>query len=267
MKKKYFRNKTILITGSSSGLGKEFAIQLSKFEQNLNLILVARRKERLEELKTNLLDNGLNTVTIISQDLTEQDGPEKIFKKVESLQQNVDILINNAGFALSDEFDSLGLQEYMNMVDLNIKAVIKLIYLFLPVMKNKKSGAILNVSSILGALPTPDLAVYSGTKAFILSFSEALWKELKRYNIRVTTLVSVGIETEFFNKVHKNKFRYLPIQKPEKVAKKALNALGKKKRLAYTGNRYAFLLHSKRLLPQRLIIWMMDIFYDEKKRF
>ncbi len=129
-------------------------------------------------------------------------------------------------------------------------------------MKSKRSGSILNISSILGALPFPDMAVYSGTKAFILTFSEALWKELKRYNVSVTTLVSVGIETEFFNKVDRNKFRYLPIQKPDKVANRALIALVKKKRIAYTANRYAFLLHSKRILPQRLIIWMNDLFYD-----
>ena len=261
MNKKFFNNKTILVTGASSGLGKEIASVLSKFDTKL--ILVARRKNKLEELKTDLLKNSNNSIEIITQDLTNPEGPENVFNEILKLQLDVDILINNAGFALSDEFDTFNVQEYMEMVDLNIKAVIKLIYLFLPGMKEKKSGSILNVSSILGVLPTPDMAVYSGTKAFILNFSEALWRELRRYNISVTILVSVGIETEFFNKVKKDKFRYLPIQRPDVVAKKALNALTKKKRIAYTASRYAFLLHSKRFLPQRLVIWMMDFFYDQ----
>ncbi len=130
----------------------------------------------------------------------------------------------------------------------------------LPVYKT-----ILNVTSILGSMPFPNLSVYSGTKAFILTFSEGLWKELRRYNISVTALVSVGIDTEFYNKVHRSKFRYLPMQKPDKVADKALTALSKRKRIAYTANRYAFLIHSKRILPQRLILWMNDLFYDNKK--
>ena len=257
-----FRNKTILITGSSSGLGKEFVKKLSSIEATL--ILVARRKNRLFELKEELAGHPAH-IFIIEQDLTTNNGPEVVYQEIQKNSLEVDIVINNAGFALSDEFMEQELQDYMNMIDLNIKAVIKLIYLFVPGMKAKKSGAILNISSILGALPFPDMAVYSGTKAFILTFSEALWKELRRYKISVTTLVSVGIETEFFNKVHKNKFRYLPIQKPDKVAEKALTALVKKKRIAYTANRYALLLHSKRFLPQRFIIWMQDLFYNEKK--
>ena len=256
-------NKTILITGASSGLGKEFVKKLSILE--VTLILVARRKDRLLELKEQLSNQPAQFI-IIDIDLTIPNAPEKVFQELQNHSLQVDVLINNAGFALSDEFMDQNLQEYMNMIDLNIKAVIKLIYLFVPDMKKKQSGSILNVSSILGALPFPDMSVYSGTKAFILTFSEALWKELKRYKISVTTLVSVGIETEFFNKVDRNKFRYLPIQKPEKVAEKALVALVKKKRIAYTANRYALLLHSKRLLPQRFILWMQDLFYNENHK-
>lgn len=262
MNKNFYRNKTILVTGSSSGLGKEICRVLSHF--TTILIIIARRKEKLEELKAEIEHNG-SQAHIIVQDLTETNGPENVFTRVKEHQLNVDILINNAGFALSDEFTDFDLHEYVSMIDLNIKVVIKLIHLFLPQMKERKTGAILNVSSVLGVFPTPDLAVYSGTKAFILTFSEALGKELKRYKISVTALVSVGIETEFFNTVKRNKFRYLPIQKPEVVAKKALNGLAKKKRIAYTGIKYAFLLHSRRILPQRFVIWLMDIFYDAKK--
>ena len=262
MNKKFFSNKTILITGASSGLGSELCRNLSILESNL--IIVARRKDKLDALKEELRSQPAK-IFVIEQDLTSESGPENIYQEIRNLSLSLDILINNAGFALSDEFMDFSLDEYMNMVDLNIKAVIKLIYLFLPEMQEKRSGAILNVSSVLGVFPTPDLAVYSGTKGFILNFSEALWKEMKRYNVSVTTLVSVGIETEFFNKVKKSKFRYLPIQKPEVVAKKALTGLSKRKRIAYTGNRYAFLLHARRILPQRFVIWLIDFFYDKNK--
>ena len=262
MKTKKLNHKTILITGASSGLGKEIVKKLASLE--VTLVLVARRKNRLEELKEELKEQPAQIV-IISRDLGSKSGPDEVYQEAKKLSLSIDILINNAGFALSDEFMDFRQQEYIDMIDVNIKAVIKLIYLFLPDMQEKKSGAILNVSSILGVLPFPDMAVYSGTKAFILTFSEALWKELKKYNISVTTLVSVGIETEFFNKVKKDKFRYLPIQKPEKVAERALTALTKKKRIAYTANRYALLMHSKRILPQRFIIWLADVFYNEKK--
>lgn len=262
MNLKKLERKTILITGASSGLGKELAIKLASI--HTTLILVARRKDRLEELQKELQEQPA-IIYVVSQDLTLETGPETVFQEIKKLSLNVDVLINNAGFALSDEFTDLNLQEYMQMIDLNIKAIIKLCYLVVPDMKLKRSGSILNISSILGAMPFPDLAVYSGTKAFILTFSDALWKELRRYNISVTTLVSVGIETEFYNKVHRNKFRYLPMQKADKVAEKALTGLVKKKRIAYTANRYAFLIHSKRLLPQRVVIWMNDLFYNPQR--
>ena len=223
MNNKFYQNKTILITGASSGLGKEFCRVLSSF--NTKLIVVARRKEKLEELKLELEKNGTCAVEIITQDLTNALGPENVFNHVQQLKLQIDVLINNAGFALSDEFDKFEVSEYENMLDLNIKAIVKLIRLFIPQMKEKKSGAILNVSSVLGVFPTPDLSVYSGTKAFILTFSEALQKELKRYNVSVTILASVGIETEFYNKVKRNKFRYLPMHKADLGARIGLIGL------------------------------------------
>ena len=264
MNKKFYQNKTILVTGASSGIGKEFCRVLSSF--NTKLIVVARRREKLEELKEELEKHGSCSVEVIAQDLTNISGPENVFNHVQQLNLQIDVLINNAGFALSDEFDKFEVSEYENMLDLNIKAIVKLIHLFIPQMKERRSGAILNVSSVLGVFPTPDLSVYSGTKAFILTFSEALRKELQRYNISITILASVGIETEFYNKVKRNKFRYLPMQKADLEARKGLIGLSKKKRIAYTAPKYAFLMHSKRILPQRFIIWLMDFFYDEKKK-
>jgi short-subunit dehydrogenase len=263
MNLKKFNNKTVLITGASSGLGREISKILA--QTKTSLILVARREEKLVELKEELESFNSNQVFIISQDLTDLKGPEIVYNKVSELELNVDILINNAGIAFSDEFLDIPLDDYNNLIDLNIKAMINLTYKFLPKMVENKSGMILNISSVLGVLPIPDMAVYGGSKAFILSFSEALWKEYGKYGISVTTLVSVGIDTEFFTRVKRNKFVYVPVQKPEIVARKAIKALSKKKRLAYTGIKYSFLLHFRRILPQRFVIWMMDLFYDPNR--
>jgi short-subunit dehydrogenase len=248
MNLKKFNNKSILITGASSGLGRE--ISRIFINNNIKLVLVARREEKLLELKEELERNKTCEVFVLTQDLTIDNGPNLVYNKVLELGLHIDILINNAGIAFSDEFLDIPLDDYNNLINLNIKAMINLI---------------LNVSSVLGVLPIPDMAVYGGSKAFVMSFSEALWKEYRKYGISVTTLVSVGIDTEFFTRVKRNKFVYVPVQKPEIVARKAIKALSKKKRLAYSGIKYSFLLHFRRILPQRFVIWIMDLFYDPNR--
>ena len=256
---KKLKKKTVLITGASSGLGREFARLLSQVE--ITLILVARRKERLEELKSDIEREGIVKVYVIVMDLATLDGPKLCFARVNELKLSVDVLINNAGFGLSDEFLDIPLQMYLDLVDINNKALLQMCYLFLPGMVNKRNGYILNVSSVLGAMPIPNMAVYGASKSFVLSFSESLWKEYRKKGIKVTCLVSVGIETEFFNLVKKRKFRFLPIQKPALVARKAINGLIKQKRIAYTGFFYSLLIHLKRILPQRVVIWIMGSSY------
>jgi short-subunit dehydrogenase len=263
MNLKKFNNKSILITGASSGLGRE--ISRIFINNNIKLVLVARREEKLLELKEELERNKTCEVFVLTQDLTIDNGPNLVYNKVLELGLHIDILINNAGIAFSDEFLDIPLDDYNNLINLNIKAMINLTYKFLPKMVEKQSGMILNVSSVLGVLPIPDMAVYGGSKAFVMSFSEALWKEYRKYGISVTTLVSVGIDTEFFTRVKRNKFVYVPVQKPEIVARKAIKALSKKKRLAYSGIKYSFLLHFRRILPQRFVIWIMDLFYDPNR--
>ena len=228
----------------------------------MNLILVARRIERLEELKTQLEQEGHCKVFIIVQDLATMDGPKLCYDKVNELELSVDVLINNAGFGLSDEFLDIPLNQYLDLININNRALIQMTYLFLPEMVKRKKGYILNVSSVLGAMPIPNMAVYGASKSFVLSFSESLWKEYRRKGITVTVLVSVGIETEFFNLVKKRKFRFLPVQKPDIVAKKAITGLLKRKRIAYTGIFYALLVHLKRILPQRVVIWIMGSSYN-----
>ncbi len=260
MKLKKFNNFTILITGASSGLGREIAKILSQVDSNL--ILVARRNDRLVELKEQLEREGQCKVYTIVQDLATVDGPKLCYDKIKKLELSVDVLINNAGFGLSDKFLDLPLESYLELIDINNRALIQMTYLFLPEMVKRKKGYILNVSSVLGAMPIPNMAVYGASKSFVLSFSESIWKEYRKNGVNVTCLVSVGIETEFFNLVKKRKFRFLPVQKPDIVAQKAIAGLLKRKRIAYTGLFYSLLIHLKRILPQRIVIWIMGSSYN-----
>ncbi|MEG2705693.1 SDR family NAD(P)-dependent oxidoreductase, partial [Lactococcus sp.] len=163
---------TALITGASSGIGRDIAIILSKM--GYDLILVARRKERLEELKEQLQTK----VTIISLDISSTFNCMKLYNKVK--KEDIDILINNAGFGLFGKFDETKLDSELDMIDLNIKTVHTLTKLFMKDFKKKDKGYILNVASAASFLPGPLMATYYATKAYVLRITQALYEELKQ---------------------------------------------------------------------------------------
>lgn len=184
--------KTALITGATSGLGFEFVKLFAK--DGYDLVLVARNTAKLEEIKLTYSD--LN-VTIISKDLSETGAARYVFEEVEKLKIDVDILVNNAGFGLLGKFDELDINKQLNMIQLNVMALTELTYYLLPNMKKKNFGRILNVASTAAFQPGPLMAVYYATKAFVLSFSEALVEELSETNITVTTLCPGATKTNF----------------------------------------------------------------------
>lgn len=181
-----------LITGASSGIGREFAIYLA--ELGVDLILVARRKDRLEELKNNLKTN----VEVISMDVSSAENCIDLYKQV----KDVDILINNAGFGVFGEFENTSIIEELEMVNTNICAVHTLTKLFLKDMIEKDGGYILNVSSIAGSLPGPLMAAYYSTKSYILRLTESIYEELRRKdsNVSISVLCPGPTKTEFMEK-------------------------------------------------------------------
>ena len=187
--------KIALITGASSGIGKELArIHASK---NGDLILVARRSEELELLKKELEEKHAIKVWIFVKDLTSKDAAKEVYEFTKSNQLEVDYLFNNAGFGGHGFFVDRPIAKDLEMIDLNISSLVELSHLFLQDMNRRKAGKILNTASTAGFLPGPLQATYFATKAFVVSFSEALAHELKPHNISVTALCPGPVKTEF----------------------------------------------------------------------
>ena len=188
-----------LITGASSGIGKDMARILA--QKNYELVLVARDIKKLEETKNEL--EKITKVEIISTDLSNEENCKELYKKV----QNIDILINNAGFGDCGNFTKTSLEKDLNMIKTNIIAYHILTKLYLIDMKAKNQGKILNVASIAGFMPGPLMATYYATKNYVVRLSEAIREELKKEksNVQISILCPGPVETNF-NKVANVKF-------------------------------------------------------------
>lgn len=184
-----------LITGASSGLGEEFAKQLA--EKGFNLILTARRKERLIELKEKIQKSCDVKIKILCYDLSDEKQCEELYEKVKNL--NIDIVINNAGFGLFGKFTDTDLDRELKMIDVNIKAVHILTKLFLKDFRRRNYGYILNVSSIAGYMAGPLMSTYYAGKNYVLQLTKAISQELKhdKVNVYVGALCPGPVNTEF----------------------------------------------------------------------
>jgi short-subunit dehydrogenase len=179
-----------LITGASAGLGVDFARQLAA--DGKQLVLVARRKDRLDSLAAEL-----GNARAIGLDLGEAGAVERLMADLAGNGETVELLINNAGFGLTGRFAELDGKRQRQMIDLNCGALTELAHAVLPAMIERKQGSILNVASTAAFQPGPGMAVYFATKAFVLSFSEALHEEVKRHGVSVSALCPGPTATEF----------------------------------------------------------------------
>ena len=187
--------KTALITGASSGIGKEFArIHAAR---GGNLVVVARSKGKLDALKQELEAKHHIHVTVIARDLTKSEAPKQIYEAVKQVGIEVDYLINNAGFGGHGKFHEREWESDLNMIKLNVIALTALTRLFLPDFVARNSGKVLNVSSTASLMPGPLQAVYFATKAYVTSFSNAIAEELHDTNVTVTALLPGATRTEF----------------------------------------------------------------------
>lgn len=186
---------TALITGASSGLGERFAYALG--HDKYDLILVARRQNRLSAVAEEATRKGARSTMLIQADLSERNGPEMVFQRVESERRSVDLLINNAGFGTSGRFYQLPLGRELEEINLNVGALVALTHLFLPAMIARRSGTVMNIASTAAFQAVPHMATYAATKAFVLSFSQALSTELSRTGVQVMALCPGPTHTEF----------------------------------------------------------------------
>ncbi len=193
---KFFEGCMALITGASSGLGEEFAHQLAPVAKTL--VLVARRNDRLVALRERLLaEYPACSVFTYRADLSQEKEREELVNWLQKQQLPINFLVNNAGLGDSGEFSTAEWPRIRSMLDVNITALTHLTYLLLPSMLRTQGAAVLNVSSVAGFFPLPNMSVYSATKSYVTSFSEALAMELRPKGIIVTALCPGPIPTEF----------------------------------------------------------------------
>lgn len=183
-------NSVALITGASAGLGVDFARQLSA--KGKRLVLVARRKDRIDAIAAEL-----GNARAVEADLSLPDSADGLMADIAAHDEHVELLVNNAGFGLAGRFAELDAKRQRQMIDLNCGALVELAHGVLPSMIERKSGAILNVASTAAFQPGPGMAVYFATKAFVLSFSEALHEEVRKDGIVVCALCPGPTATEF----------------------------------------------------------------------
>src|SRR5207237_631868 len=191
---------TTLITGASSGIGEAFARKLAA--RGHSLLLVARSEDKLIALCNEL--GRLNNVRAqyVAMDLSQPDAPARLFAETRSRALEIDLLINNAGFGSMGDFAQLDLARELNIIDLNVRSLVEMTHRFLGPMRQRKGGAIINVASTAAFQPVPFMATYAASKAFVLSFSEALWEENRPYGIKVMALCPGVTDTNFFVASH-----------------------------------------------------------------
>lgn len=184
-----------LVTGASSGIGREYAIALAR--EGLDLVLVARRADRLESIAAKLRARHGVRVLVIAEDLATPGAAERIVAIVRRRNLDVALLVNNAGFGSFGSFDEQDLANQRAMVDVNCAAVVELTRLMLPSIKERGRGGVIVVASVLGLFPMPRMATYAATKAFDLFFAMSLWGELRGTGIDVQALCPGPTQSEF----------------------------------------------------------------------
>lgn len=215
--------KFTLITGASGGIGEAFARKLAA--EKHNLVLVARSEEKLHALCDELMIKHQITAHYVALDLTAHDADERLFAETERHQMEIDWLINNAGFGSMGDFAEMDFRHEIDMIDLNVRTLVALTHRYLQGMRARKSGVIINVSSVAGFQPIPFMATYGATKAFVSSFTEAIAEENRPFGITATALCPGPTETNFFNAANAEALRIKGTQTPEEVVEVALNAV------------------------------------------
>lgn len=236
-----YQGKTALITGASSGIGEAFARALAA--RGMHLVLVARSSDNLERMAGELRQAYEVTVEPLSLDLTEPGSVERLVGMLSAKHHTVDLLINNAGVGFHGQFASLTPAQDQREIVLNVNALVALTHALLPDMLSRSSGAVINVASTLAFQPTPYMAVYGATKAFVLSFTVALAEESRERGIRVLALCPGPTGTAFYVSSGGDEvFARMRKRAPEQVVSSGLRALERGHTVVIDGvsNRFLF---------------------------
>lgn len=244
--------KSALITGASGGIGYELAKLFAR--DGHNLVLVARSGDKLAQVAAELQPLGV-TVKTVPLDLGALQARKFLFDKLQREGIAIDILINNAGFGAFGEFAQIAENEILGQIDLNITALTELTRLFLPAMIRRGSGRIMNVASTAGFQPGPLLAVYYATKAYVISFSEAIANELRGSGVTVTCFCPGATHTGFAKRARIDKSRLFKFgaMSAEKVALDGYRAVMERRGLTISGAHNWLLAESTRFAPRKMV--------------
>ncbi|WP_137872142.1 SDR family oxidoreductase [Rhodococcus sp. Q] len=217
---------TVLVTGASSGLGAEFARRFA--DRGADLVLVARRADRLEQLADELRGDYGVTVTVLPADLAAAGAAARLRGELTARGIRVGSLINNAGFGTFGDFASADLDRLDSEIQLNVNALVELSHVFMPDLLAGHGGALVNIASTTAFQPIPGMAVYAATKAFVLSFSEALWAEARGTGLTVLAVCPGPTRTEFFDVVGSYAAAVVPMQTAPEVVATTFRALDRR---------------------------------------
>ena len=254
--------ETALITGASSGIGLHLAKEFAKRKHPL--VLVAPVASELDAIATELKAAGAILVKTIAKDLAQSEAPQEIFDELSRERIYVDILVNNAGSAHRGKVWEIPITDDILILRLNIEAVLRLTKLFLPGMLEQRRGRILNVASVAGFEPGPLLAIYHASKAFVLSFSEALATELADTGVTASALCPGPTDTDFFEKsgmLSARLFQRGNLMAPQDVAKAGYEGLMAGDRVVVPGVANKIIVFSRRLLPEATLAKMTEKLY------
>ena len=242
---------TTLITGASSGIGEAFARKLAK--RGRNVLLVARSEDKLIALCNELGRLSGIRAQYIVMDLTESDAAIRLIEETNKRDLQIEMLVNNAGFGSMGDFAKLDLATELEIIDLNIKSLVELTHRFLAPMRERRQGTIINVASTAAFQGVPFMATYAATKAFVLSFSEAIGEENRPHGIRVLALCPGVTDTNFFaaSKIDRPPMR--TVQTPEEVVSAALRGLARGKNVVISGWANWFVVEAERVVPRAVV--------------
>lgn len=245
--------KTALITGASGGIGYELAKLFARDKHSL--VLVARNHAQLEKVAAECRTLGAPQVTVLPKDLAELEAPDEIFAETERRKIRIDFLVNNAGFGERGPFLKTNLDNELEMVQVNIVALMHLTKLYLPGMVQRRFGRVMQVASTAAFQPGPFMAVYYATKAFVLSFSEATFEELRGTGVTVTALCPGATTTKFAQRAGmlNSKLFKMRVMAAQPVAEIGYRGFMQGKPLVVTGLRNRLMAFSIRLGPRALV--------------
>jgi len=246
-----WRGKWALVTGASAGIGAALARELAA--GGANLVLTARRGARLSALADELsVKHHIQAETLVA-DLSQREAPGEIFAFTEGRHIAVDLLVNNAGFGAYGEFHRVRAERFLDMIQVNISAVLHLTHLYLPDMISRRRGDILIVASTAAFQAVPYITIYAATKSFDLHFAEGLAEEVRHYGIRVCGLCPGSTDTEFLEVAGQRHHTTRPPETAEKVARAGLEALAGGKSSVISGFANWLGVETERFVPRRLV--------------